>query len=517
MKPLLLSVLTSALFFTAPLTYAAQDHALPPGIAWQQGDVDAAFAQARATHKPLFLYWGAVWCPPCNQVKATIFNQQAFIERSAAFIPVYLDGDSDSAQKWGERFKVVGYPTMILFKPDGTEITRLPGEVDAERYMQVLSLGLNATHPVAESLANGLKPKAHLSANEWQMLADYSWDTGDTQLLDARALPVALQTLARHAALDHAPAPALRLNLKAAAAAAGSKDATAGFNKAQALNALGNVLADYKRVRANFDILVITPDDLVPLLTEANTPARAHLVAAWNKALVALAADNSISTTDRLTALDGQVVLAKLDLAKDQTLPDPLLQRVRGAVAAADQATTNGYERQSVISQASDDLVRAGLLDESDALLKAELTRSHAPYYFMLGLAANAKTRGDNTAALNWYEQAWTAAEGPATRLQWGVSYLNNLINLDPAQDAKVQQVASSVIKEAGATPNAFYERSQRSLQRLATGLAKWNADKQHQATVDTLTTQLSNVCQQLPTADPQRSNCEEVVKTARG
>ncbi len=72
---------------------------------------------------------------------------------------MYLDGDSDSAQKWGERFKVVGYPTMILFKPDGTEITRLPGEVDAERYMQVLSLGLNATHPVAESLANGLKPR----------------------------------------------------------------------------------------------------------------------------------------------------------------------------------------------------------------------------------------------------------------------------------------------------------------------------------------------------------------------
>ena len=121
---------------------------LPEGIAWFDGEVEAAFAAAKAADKPLFLYWGAEWCPPCAQIKATIFNQREFQERSRLFVPVYLDGDTPSAQKHGERFGVVGYPTMILFRADGAEITRLPGCVDVERYATILDVALDDARPV---------------------------------------------------------------------------------------------------------------------------------------------------------------------------------------------------------------------------------------------------------------------------------------------------------------------------------------------------------------------------------
>ena len=69
----------------------------PPGIEWFAGDVDAAFAAAKVAGKPLFLFWGAEWCPPCAQIKSTIFNTREFQERSRLFVPVYLDGDTPSA------------------------------------------------------------------------------------------------------------------------------------------------------------------------------------------------------------------------------------------------------------------------------------------------------------------------------------------------------------------------------------------------------------------------------------
>jgi thiol:disulfide interchange protein len=146
---------------------------LPPGVAWHTGDVDSAFARAKQERKPLFLYWGAAWCPPCNQVKATVFSRQDFIARSPLFVPVYIDGDAPGAQALGSRFKVGAYPTMILFRPDGTEITRLPGEVDGASTMRVLAMGSARARPVKDLLATARAGKP-LAAEDWRLLAFYS-------------------------------------------------------------------------------------------------------------------------------------------------------------------------------------------------------------------------------------------------------------------------------------------------------------------------------------------------------
>ena len=108
---------------------------------------------------------------------------------------VPVDGDRPGAQKLGARFKVRGYPTVILMNPQGAEITRLPGEADAQQVMAVLRAGLSGGRPIQQVLADARSGKA-LSTNEWRTLAYYSWETDESQLVAPAQRPNLLAELA---------------------------------------------------------------------------------------------------------------------------------------------------------------------------------------------------------------------------------------------------------------------------------------------------------------------------------
>ena len=484
------------------------------GIAWELGDVDAAFARAKAANKPVFLYWGAVWCPPCNQVKATIFNRQDFIERSRFFVPVYLDGDSKSAQKLGARFKVGGYPTMILFTPDGTEITRLPGEVDADQYMRVLAMGMNGARPVKATLAAALASRrgdgeAKLTPEDWRMLAYYSWATDEQTLVPKDAVAATLRRLARACPADQ-PATATRLALSATAAAATAKGAKPHDDKAAREHAV-KVLADAKLARENFDLLAYAAPEIVGQISLPKSAERAALAAAWDAALQRFAADTRLSATDRLSAVGARVDLARLDCAQGCTS-----RAVAGRRARARRAGRKGDNRPlRARDRDQRRRPRAGggrpHRSSRDALLEAELARSATPYYFMLGLASNARKRGDKAGAVAWAEKAYTTASGPATRLQWGAGYVGILIDLTPDDAARIEQAAIQVIGELEPVPDTFYDRNRRSLERMTRKLAAWNKDKPHQEALQRIRAELAGVCARLPAGDPGRAACSGV------
>jgi hypothetical protein len=263
-------------------------------------------------------------------------------------------------------------------------------------------------------------------------------------------------------------------------------------------------------------VLTNAAPDIVTALQPKPGADRRQLVAAMDAALVGIEVDTTLSRADRMQALYARVDLARLDQPREAMhprLPPALVREVRDAAATADREATNPFERQSVITEASQLLAEAGLWTESDALLKSSLAKSHSPYYLMSKLGANARRQGRTVEALQWYRQAFDKSVGQSTRLQWGAAYLDVLVDLAPQDSKRIEDTARAVFTEAASQGNAFYERSGRSMQRLGARLVKWNAGGKHQAVIDRLGAQLQGICARIPAGEAPRGTCDGVLK----
>ena len=95
-------------------------------------DLTKAFEKAKAEKKCVLVeFTGSDWCPPCIAMRKNVFSKKEFVTAAAKkYILVELDfpkGDKDLAEKnqpLAEKYKIEGFPTVILFTPEGKEFTR---------------------------------------------------------------------------------------------------------------------------------------------------------------------------------------------------------------------------------------------------------------------------------------------------------------------------------------------------------------------------------------------------------
>ena len=496
---------------------ATADSHLPPGIEWFAGDVDAAFAAAKAANKPVFLYWGAEWCPPCAQIKTTIFARREFQERSRLFVPVYLDGDTPSAQKHGERFGVVGYPTMILFKPDGTEITRLPGGVDVARYAKILDVALADARPVASILA-AARSGEPVTANDWKLLAYYSWSTDNGRVLPPEQKLATFRALADRCPAE-LPGECARFFFDYLGTAADESSpghaALDGLARADARRRVLALLPAPAVQQANVDNLLYRPQAIIGLLSDAGSTERVQLTRAWGDALARLGGGSApLSAAEELLQVRARVMLAKLD-GPAAPLPASLLEEARQAVAKVDAATPAGHPRQAAINAAANLYWEAGLDTEANTLLTAELEKSRSPYYFMLDLADLAEKAGRKDEAVAWLARAYDGARGPATRFQWGYNYLMGLLEMTPEDTRGIERAGLSVLGELESAPDAFYQRTRLRLEQLDSKLLEWGQSGEAAKVLETLRARTGEICRKLPAKDAGRASCEKFLTPA--
>ena len=134
----------------------------------------------------------------------------------------------------------------------------------------------------------------------------------------------------------------------------------------------------------------------------------------------------------------------------------------------------------------------------------------------MSELASNARKRGDKAEALRWYREAFEKSEGPATRLQWGASYVSALVELAPGDEAAIEQTTAQLWREAASQPDAFYERSARALKKVGSELQAWNKNGKHGAAMGRLQGQLDVLCAAPTHSADERATCRSLLAARR-
>lgn len=486
------------------------------GIDWFDGSVEAAFAAAEESGRPIYLYWGAVWCPPCHAISATVFKSPEFIERSKLFVPVYLDGDTENAQAYGEKFGVRGYPTMIVFDSMGTELTRIPGGIDLQAYANILDLTLNNASSAGDVVDSLMTEANTLSAADCTLLGYYSWgqdtqilaerDAGDAFRLMYEACPanqVAERSILYMAWLDEA--------LSATSAEEDPVPMTEE-QKDEALGMVTAVLADDALIKANIFTVLFSGADYTKQLTEPESDERQALMGAFQDALARVADDETVYKRERIYTLAGKINFEQM-YDEEAELSDGLKQEIRDMVRWADESTPSVYERQPIINALGNVLEDAGMDDVAKPLMLAELDRSKQPYYFMVSLADIEQRAGNIDTAINWLRKAHDATTGPATRFQWGYYYATGLLEMTPADAQQIHETTVGLISELQNSGGLFL-RPKAQLKRLEGRLITWAEENDQMTGLQEIRESVLEVCESASQQGESRQTCEAFLES---
>ncbi len=483
-------------------------------IQWYQGTIQAAFSEAEEDNTPLFLYWGAVWCPPCEEIKQTVFKSPNFIAQTQLFIPVYLDGDTERAQHWGEKFSVKGYPTMIIFNPDGDEVTRIPGGIDIDRYNAVLALSLNGLKKTTSLIERALRNSNDLTADDYTQLAFYSWDQSNLNLQESKetiSIPIAelLDKLSAGAELGHNKLAASRLFLQSLVqriddhVILSDQDAKAAYEK------LKVILNDQPLVIANLDFSMFWSEEITELISKPGTE-RIDLEMLWTNSMENIRFNDSLSKAQQLGTWYPQLYLYWLNNPNAKELPEDVKNQVVEHVNQMDDSTS-GTARQTVINKAYQVLQAAHLNDLSRKLLLDEIEKSDSPYYFMSGLASLEEKEKNYDTAVEWLANAYAASTGQATRFQWGVEYVTGIMRMQPEEVVKISTTTLQLINELDHPIDILSGRNFKRLTTLLNDAAIWETTTQYTNALKDFYGTIATLCDSVGIDSQEEKNCKQL------
>ena len=101
-------------------------------VPWRD-DFAAATDEARRGDKPVFAYFTAVWCGPCQSLKHTTWADKNVEAALRDFVPVKVDVDKHP--ELARRYNVDGVPSFAVLRDDGQPARQTVGALPPDQFL----------------------------------------------------------------------------------------------------------------------------------------------------------------------------------------------------------------------------------------------------------------------------------------------------------------------------------------------------------------------------------------------
>jgi protein disulfide-isomerase len=466
-------------------------------ISWHKSGMPEALELAKEQNRPLFVYWGAVWCPPCNVVKSTLFKDPKFIQATRDYISVYLDGDTKQAQKWGEELKTMGYPTLMILSPEGKEVLRLSPSNSVDDLVSSMNYTSNVWNPISEVLTQVLL-EPDVNAEKVRSLAIYSWsqDKEVTEKPEEYAEKLfQLEEKIKNSILTRERAQFFMTALSFKLESLKEKQKLKNQLQIKYKTRVEDILNNPELLKANILYLAYDAKKLVSHLTEdaktGQSKERLDFIELYIQKMRAFRKLKYTSYNNYYTTFYPSIVFAEnFGVKADEKDKNQLIEYTTRNLAVTKDRKT----REVMIDRTSFMLFEFGMKDIARKMLTTALKTTPNPFYLMSTLGYIEKEEGNNQQALEWYKKAYETAKGSATKLQWYSSYVKNLIELNP-DDQAIKSHVNTLLMDYTHMNDSFWGRNNRVLVSLKKSVNKWAEEKREISWLKAIQTQGLNKC----------------------
>lgn len=101
-------------------------------IPWRS-DFAAAQAEAQKSDKPIFAYFTAEWCAPCQDLKRTTWSDKKVESALQAYIPLKLDVDANTTL--AQRYNIEPIPAFLILDSQGNVTANHAGALGADDFL----------------------------------------------------------------------------------------------------------------------------------------------------------------------------------------------------------------------------------------------------------------------------------------------------------------------------------------------------------------------------------------------